>query len=150
MYRTHNTPIAQRDSNVFSAQELRFVSDREKMSSVASNAKAKRLAITFSVKASARDVLENLREETGIPNAEALARVLEWFASQEPALRLAILNRRPEVRTALLAPLMAKVAHGEDLDDVDEDSLPFPSPMPDMKSAAKVRPPGISTKKSKG
>ena len=48
-----------------------------------------------------RRIIENLRDDTGIPNTESMARILEWFAGLDRKLRLAILNRDEETRNEL-------------------------------------------------
>jgi hypothetical protein len=75
----------------------------------------------------ARAVLDSLRDETGMPQTEAIARLFEWFAAQDLKFRQAILLRSPEAsqemaRLALrhmagLAALVGDKATGTTLAD---------------------------------
>lgn len=58
--------------------------------------------ISIGLNPTARDVIERLREDTGVPNTEAMTRILEWFASLDRKLRLAILSRDSGTRDELI------------------------------------------------
>lgn len=61
--------------------------------------KSKTIHITLGPEA--REVVEKLRQDTGIPNTEAVARLLEWFAGLDRKFRLALLNRDASTRAEL-------------------------------------------------
>ena len=50
----------------------------------------------------ARAVIRGLREDTGVPNTEAMTRLLEWFAAMPRKFRLAILTKDAAGRDELL------------------------------------------------
>jgi hypothetical protein len=70
--------------------------------------KSKTIGITLNPEA--RQVIEQIREDTGIPNTEAMTRILEWFASLDRKFRLAVLSRDEETRRELAADVLSKMA----------------------------------------
>lgn len=50
--------------------------------------------VSINLNPAARAVIEALRDETGVPNTDAMIRILEWFAAQPTEVRLAILTRQ--------------------------------------------------------
>lgn len=61
-----------------------------------------RLPLMVSLQPDARKIIEKIREDTGIPQTEALKRLLEWFAGLDRKLRLAILDNDPATRDELV------------------------------------------------
>lgn len=51
--------------------------------------------LTVNLSPEAREVIESLREDTGVPNTTAMERILEWFSKQDLRFRQAILLRSP-------------------------------------------------------
>ena len=49
----------------------------------------------------ANAIIDKLRDDTGIPKVEAIARIVEWFAQQDRKFRLAILTRDLETQREL-------------------------------------------------
>lgn len=72
--------------------------------------------ISFQLNPRARAVIEGLRRDTGVPNTEALTRILEWYASLDRKLRLAVLNGDPETRRELAALVAADLAENPSRD----------------------------------
>jgi methylphosphotriester-DNA--protein-cysteine methyltransferase len=74
--------------------------------------KSKTIGITLNPEA--RKVIEQIREDTGIPNTEAMTRILEWFAGLDRKFRLAVLSRDEETRRELAADVLSKMSglHG--------------------------------------
>jgi hypothetical protein len=70
----------------------------------------KRKGLTVNLTADARTVIESIRDDTGIPNTEAMTRILEWFATLDRKFRLAILNRDEETRRELAGDALSKMA----------------------------------------
>jgi len=62
----------------------------------------------------ARAIIEGIREETGVPNTEAMVRILEWFTSLDRKFRLAILNRDEETKRELFLLVLQQMAGGND------------------------------------
>src|SRR5687767_2562912 len=69
-----------------------------------------RKTITVTLNPRARDVVEQLREDTGVPNTEAMARILEWFAAQDRKFRLAVLTRDEETKRELVRLVLQEMA----------------------------------------
>lgn len=67
-------------------------------------------AISITLNARARDIIERLRDDTGVPNTEAMARILEWFASQDRKFRLAVLTRDEETKRELVRLVLQEMA----------------------------------------
>jgi hypothetical protein len=59
------------------------------------------VTISVTLTPRARGVVEKLRADTGIPNTESVARLLEWFAGLDRKHRLALLNGDPATRAEL-------------------------------------------------
>lgn len=88
-------------------------------------AEQKRKGVMVSLNAEAREVVERLREDTGIPNTEALTRILEWFASRDRKFRLALLNGDEDTKAGLARLTLLEMAG---LDGADEAAArPFES-----------------------
>lgn len=64
--------------------------------------KTKAVGISIQLSPKAREIVDQLRGDTGIPNTEALSRILEWFAGQDRKLRIAILTNDVDTRHELL------------------------------------------------
>jgi hypothetical protein len=66
----------------------------------------------------AHGIIKRIREDTGVPNTEAMARILEYFAGLDRKFRLAIINKDPETRRELarlaLREMAAMDAAGEE------------------------------------
>jgi hypothetical protein len=60
------------------------------------------ISLTINLVPRAREIVDKLRADTGIPQTEAMLRILTWFASLDKKLRLAILNNDPETREELV------------------------------------------------
>lgn len=65
--------------------------------------------IRINLTGSARKVVEDIREETGVPNTTAMERLLEWYASLPAELRLGLLNRSPGDRRKLAVHAIAEM-----------------------------------------
>lgn len=61
-----------------------------------------RESITIAVAPKAREVMDEIRVQTGVPKAEALTRILEWYANLPTRIRLAILNRNESAKADLV------------------------------------------------
>lgn len=70
---------------------------------------AKPKSIQLQLSGAAREIVEGLRADTGIPNTEAMARLLEWFASLDRRLRVAILTRDQETIDRLLPTVLGRM-----------------------------------------
>lgn len=70
----------------------------------------KRSTVVINIKPDAKVVIESIREETGVPQTEALTRILEWFAAQDRKLRVAILTRDEETQREMMGLLLQQVA----------------------------------------
>jgi hypothetical protein len=70
----------------------------------------RRVSMTIQVNPRARVVLEDLKDETGIANSEALVRLLEWFAALDPKARAGIINGRPDVRAEFTRLALSQMA----------------------------------------
>ena len=72
---------------------------------------AERKAISVTLNPRARQVIEGIRGDSGVPNTEAMARILEWFAALDRKLRLSVLTRdvgtQREMLTLLLQQMVA-------------------------------------------
>jgi hypothetical protein len=69
-----------------------------------------RVSISVSIVPAARSILDRLREDTGVPQTEAMARLLEWFAAQPRKFRLALLNRDVETQRELIRAVLLEWA----------------------------------------
>jgi hypothetical protein len=58
----------------------------------------------------AHQVVEGLRADTGVPNTEAMSRILEYFAGLDRKFRLAIINKDPETRRELARLALREMA----------------------------------------
>lgn len=58
----------------------------------------------------AKAIVEDVRKTTGVPKTEALTRILEWYASLDPKLQLAILNRDQATIQELARLVVLKMA----------------------------------------
>lgn len=65
--------------------------------------------ISLNLSPAARQVVDRIRQDTGVPNTEAMTRILEWFSSLDKKLRLAILNKDEETRYLLLREALAQM-----------------------------------------
>lgn len=70
----------------------------------------KRKTIAVDLTPRAREVIDGIRDDTGVPNTEAMARLLEWFAGLDRKLRLAVLTRDIDTRNELLALALRDMA----------------------------------------
>lgn len=73
-----------------------------------------REGVTVDLSPVARQVIDAIRERTGVPKVTALERILEWYASLEPRFQLAILNKDESVRGDLIRSIIRDYA-GADL-----------------------------------
>jgi hypothetical protein len=74
-----------------------------------------RIGLHVSLIPRAREVIDNIRAETGVTQTEAMARILEHFAALPAPLRAAILNRDASAREELIRATMMQVAGREAL-----------------------------------
>jgi hypothetical protein len=58
----------------------------------------------------ARQIVDSVRERTGVPKVAALERILEWYATLEPRFQLAILNKDESVRADLIRSIIRDYA----------------------------------------
>jgi hypothetical protein len=77
-------------------------------------AEATKESITLAVLPRARQVMDAIRVKTGVPKAEALARILDWYASLDARLQLAIMNNDQSMRGELIQSIIRDYA-GADL-----------------------------------
>ena len=70
----------------------------------------KPVQIYVSLTPAARSIIDQLRDDTGVPVTEAMKRILEWYASFDAKFRLAVLNRDPSVRRELTQLAMKSMA----------------------------------------
>jgi hypothetical protein len=68
--------------------------------------------VRLHVNAKTRSFLDGVRSETGVPKEIALARIVEWYVSLDPKLRLAVLNRDEATKAELLRDALVKVGGG--------------------------------------
>lgn len=66
--------------------------------------------LTINLTPRARGIIEQVREDTGVPNTEAMVRILEWFAELPVKLRLAVLNRDQETQRELVRAVLSDMA----------------------------------------
>lgn len=84
-------------------------------SAVASGAETdKRSGLPINLTPRAREVVENIRRDTGVAKQEAVARVLEWFSRQSERVQSAILHGRGDAAAELAAEKMADLAAARD------------------------------------
>lgn len=76
---------------------------------------ASKVGLNVTLNPRARQVIENIRADTGIPQATAVERLLNWFGGLDWKLRDAILRERAETRAELLALVIQSLS-----DDVAE------------------------------
>lgn len=62
----------------------------------------KRLSYPVNLTPRARELVDNLRADTGVPATTATERFFEWLAAMPPKFRLAILNRDTQAQDELL------------------------------------------------
>lgn len=58
----------------------------------------------------ARQMLETLRDETGIPNVEAITRFLEWLSGVDRKFRIAILTRDAAAQQEFSRTVLSEMA----------------------------------------
>jgi CheY-like chemotaxis protein len=100
-----------------------------------SNSEPPRINLNVNVTPSARAVIERIREDTGVPNTEAVARLLEWFAAQPRKFRLALLNRDVDTQRELIRGVLVEMAG---LDAVHKIREAGPASIPEAVSAARA------------
>lgn len=95
--------------------------------------------ISIQLSPRARAIVESVRRETGVPNTEAVTRILEWWASFDRKLRIAVLNHDLETRRELIRLTLAEWESdlGADIYSVTEggrtgldEAKPAPHPPP--------------------
>jgi len=69
-----------------------------------------RTTLRLHVTKPAATFLETLREDTGVPKEVALTRIIEWYVSLDPKLRLAVLNRDESTKAELLRLAVAQLS----------------------------------------
>lgn len=74
-----------------------------------SDSEPKRKNIQIDLTPRAREIIEGLRADTGVPNTEAMVRLLEWFAGLDRRLRVAILTRDQETIDRLLPSVVGRM-----------------------------------------
>lgn len=62
----------------------------------------KRVTLSVNLTSKAREMVEKIREETGVPATTATERFFEWLAGMSPKFRLAVLNRDQSAQDELL------------------------------------------------
>jgi hypothetical protein len=67
----------------------------------------------------ARKVLDALKDDTGIPQTEAIARVFEWFSAQDRKLRVAILHRDENTQAEMMRLVLQQATGAEGLSKHD-------------------------------
>lgn len=80
-----------------------------------------RRIIALALTPKAERVVSQVKEDLGITQVGFLERLLEWYAGQDPRLRMMILNPYPQVRQGL-ARLIVEEMQGDP--DKDFDALP--------------------------
>lgn len=83
----------------------------------------KTTTVQVKLSSAARKVVERLREDTGVPNVEAVARILEWFSGQDEDFRTGVMYRRADPMADLVGRRLgelaaSKVADPEALDKI--------------------------------
>ena len=71
--------------------------------------KSARGKATLNLSAPAKEILDQIREKTGVPKETALTRILEWFAELDPRLRLAVIVNDETTRDELLRTALANM-----------------------------------------
>jgi hypothetical protein len=77
---------------------------------VAEKDPSKTSTVTFAIAADTRAIIEDQVEKSGMPNTKFVARVMEWFAAQDPKLRMAILTRDGDARMELTRLALLEMA----------------------------------------
>lgn len=95
----------------------------------------KPIAITVHLVPEARRVVDNIRNDSGVPNTEAMARILEWFAAQPRKFRLALLNRDVETQRELIRGVLVEMAG---LDAAQKIRDAGPASIPDALAVARA------------
>ncbi len=62
-----------------------------------------RETINISLNARARAIVDGIRDDSGVPKVEAVARIIEWFADLDRKLRFAVLSRDIESQRELIS-----------------------------------------------
>jgi hypothetical protein len=70
----------------------------------------KRVALQVNLSPQAREVVDGIKDDTGIAKAEVVTRVLQWFAEQDRGVRLAILTRQGDAAAELARIKLAEMA----------------------------------------
>lgn len=98
-------------------QQLRNVRDRVIFSGIVAEQKQIiRETIHVPLHQSASEVIEGIRDDTGVSKTEAATRIFEWFAGLDRKLRLAVLNRDADTRRELTRLVLAEMAGVEAAD----------------------------------
>lgn len=69
-----------------------------------------RISLTVNLSPRAREIVERIREDTGITNVAAMERLLEWFIDQDLRYRMAILTRDDSSKRELAADALSRMA----------------------------------------
>lgn len=66
--------------------------------------------VTLNLTPKAREIVENIREDTGVPNTTAMERFLEWLGEQDRKFRVAVLTKDPELKREMARLVLADMA----------------------------------------
>ena len=87
-------------------------------------AEADPVSIKVTLSPKSREVVSNIRHETGVANVTAMERILEWYSSLDRKLRLAVLNRDAATRDELLSLVVQEMAQREAAKGIGDDLGP--------------------------
>src|SRR5688500_11170724 len=82
------------------------------LSAVADQTDTKRKTVTLNLNPETREIIEKIKDDTGVAQVVALQRILEWFSGLDRKLRLAILNRDEETRRELIQLVLQEILAG--------------------------------------
>ena len=74
-----------------------------------------RIVTQVPLKARASELLNGIRNDTGVSKVEAIQRIFEWFLGLDRKLRLAILNKDVETQRELVRLVLSDMAGDESL-----------------------------------
>lgn len=111
-YRKQEYRLGRYNHNIIVNLKLRLKRNIYMIVEMADKQPIARVGVNVSLLPKARDVIEKIREQTGVPQTEALKRILEWYASQKPLFRQAILTGDPESRQEFSRALLEQWARG--------------------------------------
>jgi len=72
-----------------------------------------RKTIAVNLTPRARAIIDSIRDESGVPNTEAMARILEWFAGLDRKHRTAILTKDVDAQREYLRLVLDQIVGDE-------------------------------------